>query len=107
MTNPPENTELTDLYMTYMYDGRIYEIDHLGITHPENAGEFAVYRDHTMLAWFSTTIEPFPRRSELRLLAIEAVAEMDEEDDEDEAMVCGCASGSCYCDDSLILIEGV
>jgi len=108
MTNPPVNTELTDLYMTYVYDGRVYEIDHLGITHPENAGEFAVYRDDTLLAWFSANIEPFPKRRELRRLAIYAVAEVsDPPPNEDDTLICGCASGSCYCDDSHIFIDGI
>ncbi|MGP4027118.1 hypothetical protein [Actinomadura sp. 3N407] len=59
-------------------DGALYEIDHLGIRFPEQAGTYAVYRDGEMVAEFvpSLTETVLPEaftRAELIELAIGAL----------------------------------
>ena len=77
----------TETVTTYRSGDQTYEIDHLGICHPETQwGEFAVYRDGEQLAEFAIPGRPgafeywppaacvLPPHSELVRLAREAVA---------------------------------
>ena len=45
--------DLTEVVATFEYHGRTYQVDHLGIGHPETQwGEYAVYCDDQMVSVF-------------------------------------------------------
>lgn len=44
--------DLTEVVATFERDGKRYEIDDLGILHPKQWGQYAVYRDGQMVAVF-------------------------------------------------------
>ncbi|MEU0237752.1 hypothetical protein ABZ234_08675 [Nocardiopsis sp. NPDC006198] len=46
------NTDNIETVASYTEDGLTYEIDHLGITHPTQRGEYAVYLDGRQVAEF-------------------------------------------------------
>lgn len=50
MTANDDHTETIEAYTGL--DGALYEIDHLGICFPEQAGMYAVYRDGEQVAEF-------------------------------------------------------
>lgn len=78
------NTDNTETVAAFDHDGASYEIDHLGITHPDQRGEYAIYRDGQQvgefLAW-GTYLRPeaqptdLPSEAELIALARQALAD--------------------------------
>ena len=65
-----------DTIATYQDDGRTYEIDHLGVSHPEDWGNFAVYCDEEMIAEFcipQSSLNPELRPAELPLTTTELI----------------------------------
>lgn len=72
---------------TYEHEGVRHEIDHLGIAHDDQYGEFAVYRDGQQIACFTTAaagLRPqfrpeLPSTAELIELAQSAVADAEQE----------------------------
>lgn len=53
----------TETVTVYTHDGTAYEIDRLGITHPGQRGEYAVYCDGPRLARRVAAISTWPRPS--------------------------------------------
>lgn len=47
------NPDTTETVATYEQDGSEYQIDHLGICYPSQAGDYAVYRDGEQVAEFT------------------------------------------------------
>jgi hypothetical protein len=45
-------TDNTETVATFDHDGKTYEIDHLGILYPSQAGEYAVYCEGRQLTTF-------------------------------------------------------
>lgn len=53
----------TETVTSYMKDGTTYEIDHLGICSPNQAGSYAVYRDGKHIAEFLA--DPYPEDADV------------------------------------------
>lgn len=47
------SSDTTEMVAFYYEDGHTYQIDHLGICNPSQAGDYAVYRDGEQVAEFS------------------------------------------------------
>jgi hypothetical protein len=81
----PEADEANETIATFTHDGKLYEIDHLGIGCPPQWGEFAVYCDGVQITDFAieeSMLKPEHRPAELPVtteqlirLAREAVAD--------------------------------
>lgn len=74
----------TETVATFDHDGASYEIDHLGITHPTQRGEYAIYRDGQQvggfLAWGTFLVpqaqpKTLPPTHELIAMARKAITE--------------------------------
>ena len=74
-------SDTTETVAEYVEDGRTYQIDHLGICHPSQRGEYAVYCDDRQVAdflAFNTLLKPefqppLPSAAELIEMAKAAV----------------------------------
>lgn len=73
------STDPTETVHTFDHQGKTYEIDHLGIAHPGQYGEFSVYRGGVQVGeflGFGTLLppgaerHPLPDDEELERLAI-------------------------------------
>lgn len=76
------STDPSETIHTFEHQGETYEIDHLGIAHPSQYGEFAVYRGGDQVGEFlgfgtllppETPRRPLPGNEELERLAVESL----------------------------------
>jgi hypothetical protein len=85
--SPIVSAGATETVAFFSYQGRRYEIDHLGICYPRQRGEYAVYCGGKQVAEFlafNTLLKPeyqppLPGTDELIALAKQAVIEAEED----------------------------